>query len=213
MIEPLLRRFLAYEKRKEAVIIGTIVAGLVVVWPATDEYIAARQRTHDVRIQREQAEVEIAKLPQFERMHGIKTNELEVLASQLVGADAAQKLQSDIMELGRRTGCTVLRANPSEPSKRVWHENDHPVAGAKLRNPGGETPFQLEKRQLTLSITGPMNGLYAFLEGLNRIDKVIHAPAMDIKGGNPGGGNDNDTGTLNMTLSLFDLTKRDAVGL
>jgi hypothetical protein len=209
MIEPALRRFLAYEKRKEAVIIGTILAGLVMVWPAADEYIAARQRTHDVRIQREEAEVEIAKLPQFTRMQELKTKELEVLAKQLVEGDAARKLQSDLMELGRQTGCTVLRAQLSDPSSRVWNENDHPVPGSRLRDPGAETPFQLDTRQLSLSIAGPMNGLYAFLEGLHRVDKVVHARAMAIKGGNAGDESNYDTGTLDMNLLLFDLTKRE----
>jgi len=206
MIEPLLRRFLAYEKRKHAVIIGTILVGLVVVWPATDEYIAARQRTHEARLKRDEAELAIAKLPQFTRLHELKAKELKVLADQLVGADAARKLQNDLMELGRQTGCIVLGAQLTEPSSRVWTENDHPLSGTGLKNKGAETPFQLETRQLTLSITGPMGGLYAFLEGLHRVDKVIHAKEMAIKGGK-----DNDTGTLDMKLLLFDLTKRDAV--
>lgn len=209
MIETLLRRFLAYEKRKEALIIGTILAGLVMVWPATDEYIAARQRTHDARLRRDEAEKAIAKLPQFVRLHEQKTKELDVLTHRLVGGDVARKLQSDLMELGRQTGCTVLRAQLTEPSSRVWNENDHPIAGHKLKNTGGETPFQLETRQLSLSIAGPMSGLYAFLEGVNRLDKVVHAGAMSIKGGSSGGGKDNDTGTLDMNLQLFDLTKRE----
>ena len=80
MIEPLLRRLLAYEKRKQAVIIGTILVGLVMVWPTTDEYIAARQRTRDVQLKRDEAELAIAKLPQFTRLHERKVNELKVLA-------------------------------------------------------------------------------------------------------------------------------------
>lgn len=209
MIEPELRRFLAYEKRKEAVIIGTILSGLVMVWPAADEYIAARQRTRDVRVQREEAEVEIAKLPQYTRMQEQKTKELEVLAKQLVEGDDARKLQSDLMELGRQTGCTVLRAQLSDPSSRVWSENDRPVPGTRLRDPGPETPFQLDTRQLSLSIAGPMDGLYAFLEGLHGVDKVVHARAMAIKGGNAGDEGNYDTGTLDMNLLLFDLTKRE----
>jgi len=212
MIEPMLRRFLAHERRNAAVIIGTILTGLVVVWPATDEYIAARQRTHDVRLKREEAESAIAKLPQFTRLHQLKANEVELLVGQLVGGDAARKLQSNLMELGRQTGCTVLRAQLTDPSSRVWNENDHPVSGTRLSNaPAVATPFQLDTRQLSLSIAGPMNGLYAFLEGLHGVDKVIHAGAMAIKGGNSKGGEDKDSGTLEMNLLLFDLTKREAV--
>jgi hypothetical protein len=115
------------------------------------------------------------------------------------------------MELGRQTGCIVLGAQLTEPSSRVWNENDHPLSGTGLKNKGAETPFQLETRQLTLSISGPMSGLYAFLEGLHRVEKVIHAREMAIKGGNSKDGTDKDTGTLDMKLLLFDLTKRDAV--
>ena len=211
MIEPLLRRFLAHEKRKQIVIIGTILAGLAITWPATDEYIAARQQTHDARSQQQEVETAIAKLPQYTQMHHRKMQELEVLSEKLVGGKAARKLQSDLMELGRQTGCTVLRAQLSDASKRQWNENDHPVSGTRLRNTGGKTPFQLETRQLTLSIAGPMSGLYAFLEGLYRVDKVVHARAMSIKGGDSAAGNNKDAGTLDMNLLLFDLTKKQAL--
>ena len=213
MIEPLLRRFLAYEKRKQAVIIGTILSGLVIVWPATDEYIAARQRTYDARLQLVEAEDAIAKLPQLTQIYQRKAEELKTLASRLVGGDAARKLQDDLTELGRQTGCTVLRAQLADPATRVWNHNDHPVSGSRLSNTGGETPFQLETRQLALSVTGPMNGLYEFLEGLHHVDKVIHARAIAIKGGNSVPGSDENAGTLDMNLLLFDLTKRQAVEL
>lgn len=208
MIEPLLRRFLDYENRKQVVIIGTILAGLVMVWPATDEYIAARERTHNAQLQLEETEHAIAKLPQFTQMHKRKIEEVEALAERLVGGRAARKLQDDITALGRRTGCTVLRAQLSDPATRVWNQNDHPVAGTKLRNTGGETPFQLETRQLALSVTGPMSGLYEFLEGLHRIDKVVHARAMAIKGESSAGSAEKEIGMLDMSLSLFDLTKK-----
>lgn len=206
MIEPLLRRFLAYEKHKQVVIIGTILAGLVMAWPTTDEYIAARQRTHDARLKLEETQHTIAKLPQFTRLHQLKTKELEVLSERLVGDQAARKLQSDLTELGRQTGCTVLRVQLADPVTRVWKENDHPVMGTKLKNAGGDTAFQLETRQITLAVTGPMDGLYAFLEGLHRIDKAIYPRSMSMKGGN-----DDQVGNLDLTLSLFDLTKIEAV--
>jgi hypothetical protein len=211
MIEPLLRRFLAYEKQKHVVIIGTILAGLVVAWPAVDEYIAARQRTQDARLKLEEAGIAIAKLPQYTRLHQLKTKELEVLSQRLVGDRAAKKLQSDLTELGRQTGCTVLRVQLGDPSTRVWNENDHPVSGTKLKNTGGETPFQLETRQITLSVTGPMDGLHAFLQGLHRVEKVIYPRSMSMKTGNSTAGNEGQVGLLDLTLSLFDLTKKEAV--
>lgn len=213
MIEPLLRRFLVYEKRQQVIIIITILTGLVMAWPATDEYIAARQRTRDARLKLEEAEHAIAKLPQFTRLHQVKAKELEVLSQQLVGDRAARKLQSDLTELGRQTGCTVLRVQLADPATRTWHENDHPVSGNKLKSTGGETPFQLETRQITLSVTGPMDGLYAFLEGLHRVDKVLYPQSMSMRGGNAMAGNDDEVGLLDLKLSLFDLTKKEAVEL
>lgn len=209
MIEPLLRRFLAHEKRLQIVIIGTILTGLVVVWPAVDEYTAARQRTEDARRLVEEAEDAIGKLPQFTQLHQRKTQELEVLAQRLVGDQAARKLQSDLTDLGRQTGCTVLRAQLTDPATRAWNQNDHPVSGTRLKNTGGETPFQLETRQIALSVTGPMSGLYAFLEGLHRVEKVIQPRAMSIKGGNSMSDTEQDSGMLDIQLLLFDLTKKE----
>ncbi len=209
MIDPLLRQFLAYKKRKEAVIIGTILAGLAVVWPATEDYIAARKETHDAELKLDEAEHTIAKLPQFMQMHQRKMQELDAVAKRMVDDEAARDLQGDLMELGRATGCTVLRANLADPTVRKWSQNDHPVFGDNIRNKGVETPFELETRQLALSITGPMSNLYKFLEGINRIDRVMHAGAMSIKGGNEsfGSSDEEESGTLDMTLMLFNLTK------
>lgn len=210
MIDPLLRRFLSYKKRKEAVIIGTILAGLVVVWPATEEYIAARKRTHEAELKLEEAEHAIAKLPRFKQMHERKMQELDVVSGRMVSGDTARELQGELMELGRATGCTVLRAQLADPIARKWNMNDHPVFGEKIKNKGAETPFQLETRQLALSITGPMSNLYRFLEGVNKIDKVMHAGSMSIKGGSESfGSNDvEESGTLDMTLMLFNLSNQ-----
>ncbi len=209
MIDPLLRRFIAYEKRKEAVIIGTIVAGLAVVWPATEDYIAARKQTHEAQLKLDEAEHSIAKLPQFMQMHKRKMQELSAVEKRMVNEDTARDLQGELMELGRATGCTVLRAQLADPIKRKWNTNDHPVFGEKIQNKGEESPFNLETRQLALSITGPMSNLYKFLEGVNKIDKVMHAGTMAIKGGSEsfGSAESEESGTLDITLMLFNLTK------
>ena len=136
---------------------------------------------------------------------------MAVLSQRLVGDQAARKLQSDLTELGRRTGCTVLRVQLGNPTTRPWNENDHPLAKTALKNAGGETPFQLETRQIALSVSGPMDGLYAFLEGLNGVDKVIYPRSMSMKGGNAMAGNEEQVGLLDLTLSLFDLTKKTVV--
>ena len=90
MIEPALRRFLEHPRRKQAVIILTILTALVVVWPSVDEYTAATQRTEAAQVQIEESRKQVAKLSQYAKLHETKQQEVAALETQLVTEEAAQ---------------------------------------------------------------------------------------------------------------------------
>ena len=203
MIEPALRSFLEHNRRKQAVIILTILTALVVVWPAVDVYTAATQRTEAAQVQIEESRKQIARLNQYTKLHSAKQDELADLEKQLVSEQAAQALKSQLTNLGRETGCTVRNTKLMPPSRRAWRENDHPIRGAHPTTAGAETPFWLESRQLALTVTGPMPSLYKFLDRLHGIDKVVHSRSAKIQSGENG-----STATLSMEILLFDLPRK-----
>ncbi len=208
MIEPLLRRFVDHKKRTQIVIILTIFAALVVILPAADEYSAASQRVRHARVQVEKSQRDLEKLPRFEELHARKTGELAKLEQRLVTDKVAQNLQTYLTQLGRQTGCTLRKARLAEPARRDWKEDDHPVTGARFVGVGVDTPYRLETRQLVLSVSGPMESLYRFLEQIHRVDQVLHSRAITIKSITDGAGEDSGTATLDMELLLFDLVRK-----
>lgn len=203
MIEPVLRQALQHPKKRYGVIILTLLTMLVAVWPAVDEYNAARRRTSDAHTEFEEAEQTIAKLPQYKQLHERKLADVSLLDKRVVPEKAAKELRDWLIQLGRDTGCTVRKSNLGDAAPRPWKEDDHPLHGTRQQGPDSNTPYQLETRQLTLSVVGPMSGLYSFLDELHKVDKLIHSQSINIKSLSE----DGSTASMNMNLKLFDLTR------
>ena len=201
MIEPLAMRFVEYKKRKQVVIILTILSALVVVWPAVDEYTAASQRQDAAQVELDKAQEAVKKLDQYVDLHARKQQELASLEQQMMSEKAAQSLKGQLTDLGQQTGCMIRRARLDPPARRDWKEKDHPIKGTRRVENGGATPFKLETRRLALSVTGPMPSLYNLLEQLHRIEKVVHSQAVEIKRSSE----DGNAASLTMEFLLFDL--------
>ena len=205
MNDQVLREALQHPKRHYGVIIITLLTGLVVVWPASDEYFAAKQRTSDATAELAEARERISTLPRHQQLYEQKVVELSVLEKRVVSEKAAQDLQGKVTELGRKTGCSVRKALVGDAVRRDWKANDHPL-GIRSGDKGADTPFRLETRQLTLLVTGPMTGLYGFLNELHKVDKLIHTKDVSIESST----DDGKTAELRMTLKLFDLAPKPA---
>lgn len=204
MIESVLQQVLTYPHRQKAVIIVTLLTGLVVVWPAVDGYIEARTLKGEASAKLEETNVEIAKLPRHAELFKKKQQELEALTRRTVKEDAAQRLRNDLVQLVRKAGCTMRRIRLGDASRRDWMENDSPITGANAANPGKETPFQLVSRRLSLSITGQMPKLHEFLAEMHKVDKTMHTRAISLKREGRSKGN----ATLDLDMVLFDFEKK-----
>lgn len=204
MVESALQQFLTYPHRQKAVIIVTLLTGLVVVWPAVDGYIEARTLKKEARTKLEETNAEIAKLPRHAELFKKKQEELGALQRRTVTEDSAQRLRNDLVQLVRQSGCTMRRIRLGDATRRDWMENDSPVTGADLVDPGRETPFQLVSRQLSLSITGQMPKLHGFLAELHKIDKTMHTRTISLQRA----GRNKGTATLDLDMVLFDFEKK-----
>jgi hypothetical protein len=201
MNDQVLQELLRHPKRHYGVIIITLLTGLVVVWPASDEYFAAKQRTSDATAKLKDARAQLGTLPRHQQLYEQKVAELSELEKRVVSEQAAQVLQAKVTELGRKTGCSVRKALIGDAARRDWRENDDPIEGTRSADAGADTPFQLETRELSLLVTGPMVGLYGFLSELHQVDKLIHTKDVSIESSTEDGA----TAALRMTLKLFDL--------
>jgi len=204
MIESVLPQLLTHPYRKQAVIILTLVTGLVVVWPTVDAYTEARTRIQQANAQLDKTNEEIAKLPRHTELFRKKQKELTSLTRRTVTEDGAQRLRNDLVQLVRKAGCTMRRIRLGDPTRRDWMENDSPVTGVDLADPGNKTPFQLVSRQLSLSMTGEMPKLHAFLAEMHKIDKTMHTRSISLQRT----GRSKGTATLDLDMVLFDFEKK-----
>jgi Tfp pilus assembly protein PilO len=196
MIEPLLRRLLEHKQRKWIVIILTILTGLLVVLPAADEYNAATGRLATAKKTIEETQNEVAGLPQLEKAFREKSAQLEKLESQVVTDQVAQQLRNDLAELVRQTGCQMRQIRLAQPARRDWTTKDDPLLGTSAADRGADTPYRLETRQLTLSITGAMANLQDLMSRIHKIEKFIHTKSFALK---------RSTESENMTILEMDL--------
>jgi hypothetical protein len=206
MVEQILWRFLEYRKRKQAVIIATMVTGLVAVWPAADEYIAARSRYSDARSELEETERQIENLPKFTQLLEKRKLELANLEKQTFSQDAAQTLRSELQQMIRETDCQMRNVRLGDPISRDWTTNDDPVTLVNMADRGTSTPFQLVTRQMSLQITGTMPNLSRFLERLSKLNGLVHTKSISLRRTSQQSTNT----SLDMEILLFDLARRPA---
>jgi Tfp pilus assembly protein PilO len=204
MIEPFLRRLIAHKQRKGIIIIVTVLTGLLVVLPAADEYKAASARLETAADQLEEMQTEVSGLSRIKQTHEAKQAELAKLEQLAISESDAQQLRSDLVEMVRQTGCTMRQIRLGEGLRREWTSDDHPVRSATLAERGDETPYQLETRQLSISLTGAMANLHEFMARIHRLDKLIHTRSVSVRRADEEG----DTTTMEMDLLLFDLVKK-----
>jgi hypothetical protein len=204
MIEPLLRRLIEHKRRKLIVTILTVLTGLLVVLPAADEYNAAKERTSTAHKDLEETKGEVKSLPRFEEIFELRMAELEALQDRTLSLAAAQNLREQLVEIVRQADCTMLQARLGDPMKRDWTTEDNAVDDFSVSNRGNPTPYQLETRQISLSIAGPMPNLLHFLARLCEIDKMIHTKDLNLKRS----GSEENSAILTMDVLLFDLVKK-----
>ncbi len=201
MIEQVLWRFLESGKRKQAVIIGTILTGLVAVWPAADEYMAAGERVREAQSKLEESRQEVDKLPQYTQVFEKRQTELEKLEQQVVDERTAQNLQGQLRQLVRDAKCGMRTVRLGNATQRDWSENDSPINWGAVKNRGSDTPFRLATRHMSISITGAMPNISTFLQKLHEIDRLVHTKKISLKRVE----NEQDILSLDMDILLFDL--------
>ena len=204
MVEQSLRRFLESPKRKQAVIIGTIVTGLVAVWPAADEYMAARERIRSAESELAESQDQVDKLPQFTQMYEKRLGELENLEKRSVTKKKAQRMRNELTTLVRAEGCRLRRIVLGGDLHRDWTKNDSPVNHTAIIDRGGDTPFKLITQQMTISLEGSMPNVKKFLGKLSEMDRLIHTKQISLLRGSSG------MTELDIDILMFELAEKSS---
>ena len=214
MIEPLLRRLVQHERRKTIVIVVTILTGLLVVLPAADEYNAARGRVNAAKGQLLEIRSQANDLPHFQKLFQVKAADLKQLESQAVSESVAERLQNELVEMVRQSGCTMRLIRPGDPLRRDWTTKDHAVRSLNVTDRGENTPVPVGN-ETDFAVGDGIDAQRVGIPGAHPSPEAVHPQPADLaeKGGrrgqhgDPGYGpravqSDQEAGNLSRRLSL-----------
>ena len=204
MIDPILRRLIEHKRRRTIVIILTILTGLLVVLPAVDEYNAAKERIDAATGELLEARAQGASVNHFDKIRREKEASLRTLEAKAVSADNEQEFRNELDRIVTFTGCAMRRIQMGQAANSPWKTNDHPLNAGNTGGRGTDTPYQLERRRISLVITGSIGNLHDFLEEVHKLENLVHTKSVSLEGN----ARSENTATLEMELISFNLVKK-----
>ena len=187
------------------VIVGTLLLGLVFVMPAVDEYIALCSEKSEITDKLASAEESARLLPGYEKRYAEQASAAEEQRNKTLHEGNEADFRNTVVKLVRDSGCQLRRLNVSSPKVREWGQADNPLENTfnrKLKPTG----FQLERRQVTLSLAGTAASVRRLVETFEKQDKQVHVQALDLR---PSAG-DGSRVELSLELWYFTLVRKTA---
>ncbi|MGL4512033.1 MAG: hypothetical protein ACRCT8_03010 [Lacipirellulaceae bacterium] len=204
MGETALERLCASPKRWLIVTGVTLLLALASVLPQVDVLIAARSERSDLEGQIERASRTADLLPKYELRVVERTEALELLRRQEVDETRVDDLRTWMVAAVRQAGCQVRRLDLGASTRRDWAAKDDPLQEAKRQlAPHERTPFQLETRPVTVSVTGGSEEVRSLLKAIDADPRAKHTQQLELK---PTAGAGSEL-QLDVTLWYFALVK------
>lgn len=207
MIESLAERFTESRHRWLIVTGVTFVIALASCLPQVDQLVAERSERAELLEQLAQAEQVAGRLPSYEKRVAEKTEELNRLRLREVDEAQLAKLRSWLVSAARQAGCQVRRIDLSPPVTRSWTDDDNPITTPEGSQKNLKTPFRLETRNISFSVTGATSEVLALLKTLDEDARLKHAHSVDLK---PAARNASEL-QLDLTLWYFALVRPPSV--
>jgi hypothetical protein len=129
---------------------------------------------------------------------------LGALQEMAFSREEVDRLRDWLVDSARKADCRVRQVSIGDERRRVWYEEDNPFAEFFQDEDGRQTPFDLVSRDITLAVSGGVDDVRAFLDTMDRIDRLIHVRQLDIRRA------DEEHGviSLQVVLVLYDLEQR-----
>jgi hypothetical protein len=205
MIEQALRTFCEAKHRTLIVIAGTLVVGLVMVLPLVDAIRTGHNEKEALLAELDSAKTVAAGLQQFETQVTEKLAELDVQVARTVSDETMPALRETLVDLAKEANCSVRRITVGAVSSRPWSPGDNPVGPVTVRPNDPPSPFKLEWRPVSISLSGATSNLRMMLERVRQSNMLVHAKSFEMY---PTGPNRQSL-TLDMELWYYTLAKRD----
>jgi hypothetical protein len=175
MLDQLLRPLVEHPKRVWIVTTLTLLVGLVFTWPAVDSYLAASQQRASLLDDLQEGEAIAGRLNLYRQQMAKKSAELAALEQKVLSDDELEAFRSQLVEAVKGAGCKLRRVRISDPTSRVWYDQDDPLDSRARSEKDKKSPFKLQQRQLGLLVTGPLDKVFDLLARLGEQDRLIHS--------------------------------------
>lgn len=173
-------RFCESRHRTLIVTSATLVVALATVLPQVDQYLNLRAEQDEKAEQLVEAGSTAELLTTLRERVETTTAELEALESRTLPGEAVPDWRRTLVGMVRSSGCTVRRISLGAVRTRRWREKDRVLADAKEKA-GPDTPFSLETRPVSLSVTGSIGEVRDLLERIEGGGMLVHANGLELR--------------------------------
>jgi hypothetical protein len=185
MIEQALRTFCEARHRKLIVIAGTFVVGLVLVLPLVDVLRAGHDEKGNLIVELDSARTVAAELEGFESRVKEKLAELDKFEARTVDDESMPAQREKLVDLAKETSCSVRRIAVGPVTSRPWSPGQNPIGPAELKPGETPSPFKLEWRPVSISLSGSSASLRTMLEKMSESGMLMHAKNFEMFPSNP----------------------------
>ena len=203
MNESLLRSFCESSHRKLIVAIAMTLLGLLVLVPVTDDYFDKRESRRTLRDDLDHARNAKKLLPAFEERVVAMEQNVALLDARAISEENVSQYRTNLLEIVQKAGCRMRRLDVGAAIRRPWMHNDNPLQETAAPGTKDKTPFQLERHNIKLSISGEITDIYRLLEMLDEEPTIAYPRRMQLHSDQ----GHTTAATLKMELWLFALVK------
>ena len=201
----LLYQLINHHARWWIVITGTGMIGLVLLWPAVDDYLAVKSVQDELNESLAKMKQGVDRLDHFANLVSQKKSALELLEAKAQSDKTVGQFRNRVVQLVRQSGCKMRRVRLGPPSWRRWRETDDPFTWKSVADAGAETQFDLRTQLLSISLTGSVKQISNFLTKIHQLDSFIHTMNLSLQRSHEGG----KSAVLELDLLLLNLTMAD----
>lgn len=179
---------------------------LSAIWPAVDDYAANSELLAQALAERQLIEAEVAQLPELQARLAERQTELAQWEGRTVSETSLHLFRGRIVELARTHSCQVRQIRVGNSRQRPWRPGDDPLDPNPPAGADGKGSFALKTQELSMSVSGTLPNIKAFIGGLTSLGYLAHHRSLSM---NAGGGNEKEV-SLELGLLLFDLQRTEA---
>jgi hypothetical protein len=177
----------------------------VLVLPLVDVIRAGHDEKEALLTELDSAKSVAAGLEKFEAQVKNKLAELDVQEKRTVNDESMPAMRDRLVGFAKETACSVRRITVGSATSRAWTPGQNPIGPAETKQADATSPFKLEWRPVSLSLSGTSASLRGMLDRVGASGMLMHAKSFEIYPSSP----TRQTLTLDLELWYYTLARRN----